>query len=145
MATLPLFNAPGSPSQARPDLRRPETRARLSQSAVDGFLAITGAAWQLSREQQSVLLGGLSRAMLHRLGIAAGTRSQDELTRISYIVGIYKALHILLPADLADRWISQPNDNPMFSGRPPVEYLAEHGIPGLEQVRSLLDAAVAGL
>jgi hypothetical protein len=39
---------------------------------------------------------------------AARTLRQDELTRISYIVGIYKALHSLLPDDLADRWVTQP-------------------------------------
>jgi hypothetical protein len=39
---------------------------------------------------------------------AARTLRQDKLTRISYIVGIYKALHSLLPDDLADRWVTQP-------------------------------------
>ena len=73
-----------------------------------------------------------------------GTLRQDELTRISYIAGIYKALHILLPGELADRWITQPNDNFLFGGKPPIDYIVRAGIPGLRQVRSLLDAARGG-
>jgi uncharacterized protein (DUF2384 family) len=78
---------------------------------------------------------------MYRLKTAAGTLSQDQLTRISYIVGIYKALHILLPQELADRWVTQPNDNPFFGGQTPLDTIIRRGIPGLQQVRSLLDAA----
>src|ERR1700726_1436764 len=75
---------------------------------------------------------------------ASGTLRQDELTRISYLVGIYKALHILLPDDLADRWVTQPNDNLLFRGQAPVDYMVRAGIPGLQQVRSLIDAELGG-
>jgi uncharacterized protein (DUF2384 family) len=143
MATFSTYAVPGYQFEARPDLSRLKTRERLSQSALDGFFAITGK-WELTKEQQGELLGGVSRAMLHRLRTAAGTRSQDELTRISYVVGIYKALHILLPEHLADEWMTRPNDNLMFSGHPPLAYAIEHGIPGLQQIRGLLDAARGG-
>ncbi len=69
---------------------------------------------------------------------------QDELTRISYIVGIYKALHLLLPGQLANRWVTQPNDNLLFRGQPPLDYIFRTGIPGLQQVRSLVDAERRG-
>jgi uncharacterized protein (DUF2384 family) len=75
---------------------------------------------------------------------AAGTLRQDELTRISYIVGIYEALHILLPEELADGWITHPNDNPLFRGQAPIDYLVRMGIPGLQQVRNLLDSERGG-
>jgi len=144
--TLPTFSTyapPGYKFDVTPDLSRLETRERLSQSAVDGFFAIMDK-WQVSLERAGELLGGVPRSTVYKLKSAAGTLRQDELTRISYVVGIYKALHILLPEKLADQWISQPNDNLLFRGQPPIEFMVRAGIPGLQQVRSLLDAARGG-
>jgi uncharacterized protein (DUF2384 family) len=81
---------------------------------------------------------------MYKLKTAAGTLGQDQLTRISYVVGIYKALHILLPDDMADQWMTRPNDNPLFQGRSPLAFAVWAGIPGLQQIRSLLDAARGG-
>ena len=36
----------------------------------------------------------------------------DRITRISYLLGIYKALHILYGDKLADEWVHLPNTNP---------------------------------
>ena len=143
MSTFQTFAAPGYKFNTAADLSRIETRERLSQSAIDGFFAIIDK-WQLSLERAGDLLGGVPRSTVYKLKSAAGTLRQDELTRISYIVGIYKALHILLPDELADHWITQPNDNLLFRGQPPVDYLVRRGIPGLQQVRSLLDAERGG-
>src|SRR6185312_1291131 len=139
----PIQAAPGYKFDAFPDLSRLETRERLSQSAVDGFFAITDK-WELPIEKAGELLGGMPRSSVYKLKTAGGTLRQDELTRISYIVGIYKALHILLPSELADNWMTEPNDNFLFGGRSPIEYIVRAGIPGLHQVRSLLDAARGG-
>jgi uncharacterized protein (DUF2384 family) len=143
MATFPTYAAPGYQFETVPDLSRLETRERLSQSAVDGFFAIMDK-WQVPIERAGDLLGGVPRSTVYKLRTAAGTLRQDELTRISYVVGIYKALHILLPDDLADEWATRPNDNPLFHGQPPMDYLVRAGIPGLQQVRSLLDAERGG-
>lgn len=143
MATYPTYAAPGYQFDAMPDLSRLETRERLSQSAIDGFFAIIDK-WNVPIERAGELLGGIPRSSVYKLKTAAGTLRQDELTRISYIVGIYKALHILLPAELADQWVMQPNDNFLFSGQSPLDYLVRAGIPGLQQVRSLVDAARGG-
>jgi uncharacterized protein (DUF2384 family) len=143
MATLPAYAAPGYQFDAAPDLSRRTARERLSQSAIDGFFAIMDK-WEIPIERAGDLLGGMPRSTVYKLRTAAGTLRQDELTRISYLVGIYKALHILLPDDLADRWITQPNDHLLFHGQPPIDYLVREGIPGLQQVRSLLDAERGG-
>lgn len=143
MATMPGFAAAGYQFEAAPDLNKLETRERLSQSAMDGLIAVADE-WQLSAEKVGDLLGGTPRSTLYKMKTAAGTLRQDELTRISYVVGIYKALHILLPAEHADRWMTQPNDNFLFGGQPPIEYAIRNGIPGLQQIRSLLDAARGG-
>ena len=110
---------------------------------MDGFFAIVDK-WKLTAEQQRDLLGGVSKSSLYARKTAAGTRSQDELTRISYVVGIYKALHILLPAKLADTWITQNNDDPLFAGHTPLEFAVRMGIPGLQEIRRLLDASRGG-
>lgn len=147
MATFPVIApaiaAPGYQFDTVPDLSRIETRERLSQSAVEGFFAIM-EKWRLKTEQAGALLGGTPRSTLHKYKTAAGTRSQDELMRISYIVGIYKALHILFSNELADEWMKRPNDNPLFNGATPLEYAVKAGIPGLQQIRRLLDAARGG-
>ena len=128
---------------ATPDLSRLETRERLSRSASNGFFAIMDK-WGIPIEQAGKLLGDIPRSTVYKLKSAAGTLRQDELTRISYIVGIYEALHILLPEELADGWITQPNDNPLFRGQAPIDYLVRMGIPGLQQVRNLLDSERGG-
>lgn len=143
MPTYSTHAAPGYQFEVMPDLSRLETRERLSQSAVDGFFAIVDK-WELSMERAGELLGGMPRSTVYKLKTAAGTLSQDELTRVSYIVGIYKALHILLPDEPADQWMTRPNDNFLFGGQTPLDFAVRAGIPGLLQVRSLLDAARGG-
>jgi hypothetical protein len=44
------------------------------------------------------------------------------------LVGIYTALHILLPDDLADRWVTQSNDNLLFRGQAPIDYMVSSGL-----------------
>jgi uncharacterized protein (DUF2384 family) len=134
---------PGYPFSTVPDLSSLQTRKRLSQSALDGFFAILDK-WEISIEKSGDLLGGRPRSSMYKLKTAAGTLAQDELTRISYVVGIYQALHILLAEELADLWVTQPNDDVLFAGRTPLDFMVREGIPGMQQVRSLLDAARGG-
>lgn len=130
-------------SDAMLDLSRAETRKRLGQTASDGFFTIMDR-WQVPIERAGELLGRMPRSTVYKLKSAAGTMRQDQLTRISYVVGIYRALHLLLPDQLADRWVTQPNDNVLFRGQAPIDYMVRSGIPGLEQVRNLLDSERAG-
>jgi Protein of unknown function (DUF2384) len=141
-STFRPFAASGLQFESVPDLSKVEVRERLSQAAMDGFFRIA-ERWGLKGEEPNQLLG-LTRSTLHRLKTAAGTRSQDELTRISYLVAIYKDLHLLLPKDLADAWMTRENDNPLFGGARPLDYALRFGIPALEQIRSLLDAVRGG-
>ena len=143
MSTFSSDLVPGYQFDTVPDFSRLETRERLSQSAVDGFFAIMNK-WGVPLETAGELLGGMPRSSVYKLKGAAGTLRQDELTRISYLVGIYKALQILLPEEWADQWPTLPNDNLLFHGQRPLDYLVRAGIPGFQQVRSLLDSARGG-
>jgi len=68
----------------------------------------------------------------------------DRLTRISYLVGIFKALNVLYDEALADAWVRLPNTNPIFAGDTPLAYMIRGGLPALQVVRRLLDARRAG-
>jgi len=73
------------------------------------------------------------------------TLDVDRITRISYLVGIYKALHILYGNELADNWVKMPNQNRVFNGASPIEYMEAGGIVAMQSVRALLDARRGGI
>ena len=117
-----------------------QERKRLSAPAVRTFFNVA-RAWQLSVRDQLALLGYPAASTYHKYKSGLiGTLSYDTLTRISLILGIYKALHILYPDPvLANGWIRLPNANPIFGGQPALHLMTEGGIDGLIQVRRLLD------
>jgi len=123
----------------------PEVRKRMSAPAMRSFFGI-GQAWGLSVEEQRGLLGWPAASTYYKYKAGQiGTLSYDTLTRISLLLGIYKALHILYPDDaLADRWVKLPNSNPMFGGKPALSLMVDGGIDGLTQTRRLLDARRGG-
>ena len=122
-----------------PDLADAATRARLSPPAISGFFAIV-EKWNLRNEDAMALLGGASHGRYYELKKnRKGLLSQDELTRISLLIGIYKALNILFSQRLANQWTSRPNSNAMFNNAPPLALLVRGGVPGMIGVRRLLD------
>jgi len=125
------------------DRARPEVRARLSGPAMRTFLNI-GRAWNLNLEDERGLLGWPARSTLYNYHNGkVAVLSYDTLQRISLVIGIYKALHILYP-DFANRWVNLPNSNPLFGGNSPLEFMKNTGIGGLEKVRRLLDSRRGG-
>lgn len=127
-----------------PDLAAATTRSRLSRPAIEAFFAIV-EKWDLRNEDAMALLGGTSHGRYYELKKnRKGLLSQDELTRISLLIGIFKALNILFSQRLANQWTSRPNSNPMFNDAPPLELLMRGGMPGMISVRRLLDARRGG-
>lgn len=99
-------------------------------------------AWQLSEATRLRLLG-VPRATYYRWkrDPDQARLSHDTVERISYLLGIYKALQILLPkAEAADSWVQRPNTNSLFAGRPPIERMAAGHVADLYVVRQYLDA-----
>src|SRR6266852_6897200 len=114
-----------------PDLGDAATRRRLSQPAIEAFFAIADK-WELRNEDAMALLGGVSHGRYYELKKSRkGLLSQDELTRISLLMGIFKALNILFSQRLANQWASRPNSNPMFNGAAPLQFLTRAGVPGM--------------
>lgn len=127
-----------------PDLADPSTRARLSAPAIEAFFSIVDK-WQLRNEDAMTLLGGASHGRYFELKKnRKGLLSQDELTRISLLIGIFKALNILFGQRLANQWVLRPNFNPMFNDSPPMQYLTRGGVPAMIGVRRLLDSRRGG-
>jgi Protein of unknown function (DUF2384) len=126
------------------DLSRKENRSRLSRAAIEGLLRIA-THWKLRDDDTRVLLGGISSGSFYALkNRVSRTLDEDRLTRISLLIGIYKALNILYGQKLADAWMTLPNTNPMFGGDSPLNYVKKGGIPALLRVRQLLDARRGG-
>ena len=123
----------------------PEVRRRLSGPGMRSFFNIADA-WGLSVNQQRGLLGWPATSTYHKYKAGQiGILSFDALSRISLLLGIYKALHILYPqAELADQWVKLRNSNPMFGGKAPLDLMIDGGIDGLQQVRRLLDSRRGG-
>ena len=125
------------------DRTKPDVRERLSGPAIRTFLNIA-RAWDLNLEDQRGLLGWPARGTLYNYQKGKiPALAYDTLHRISLVIGIYKALHILYP-EFADRWVKLPNNNPLFGGNPALDFMKNAGIGGLEQVRRLLDARRGG-
>lgn len=119
-------------------------RERLSRSALKGFFAIA-ERWKLRDDEARELLGGVSSSAYYEWKKKPErTLEVDRITRISYLVGIYKALHILYGDALADEWVRLPNRNALFGGRSPLEYMIAGGLLAMQTVRRLLDARRGG-
>jgi antitoxin Xre/MbcA/ParS-like protein len=113
----------------------------LGSTALTAFFNIT-AAWGLSAEEERTLLGTPPRSTFFKWKSERAARlSSDTLERISYVMGIYKALRILLPTqDSANAWIKKPNTAHGFGGRSALERMLAGRVIDLADVRRYLDA-----
>src|SRR6516165_9705128 len=127
------------------DLASKNERARLSPAAVRTFFKIM-ARWRIRDEDARLLLGGMSNGPFYQTKKnPERVLDTDRLTRISYLIGIFKALNILYSDKLADNWVQLPNKNRIFNGQPPLSYMVKGGIPAMQTVRRLLDARRGGM
>ena len=120
-------------------------RKGLSGPALRTFFRIA-ALWGLSVDEQMTLLGVTARSTFFKWKKNPNTvLPKDALERISYILGIYKALRILLPDErAADAWIRRPNTAPPFGGRSALGRMMSGQVADLFVVRQYLDAQRGG-
>lgn len=118
---------------------------RVARSALRAYFRIA-KLWRLTLREERTLLGGpnlwtfLCWKMTH-----IGAPAADVMKRISYVLGIFKALEILLPVPAsADDWMQKPNSNPRFGGRRPLDLALDEGTSGLRWVRAYLDSQHTG-
>lgn len=122
-----------------------EDRARLTGAAVGGVRKIAGF-WHLTGAETAALLG-MSESTWDRArrGVRQEPLTQDQLTRASAVIGIFKGLRLLFADDMADRWPQLPNRGPLFAGKSPIAAMLEGGIPRMLDIRRLIDAVRGGL
>ena len=109
MALAPRYPASRYEPSPLVDLSARSERERLSQSAIKAFLNIM-EKWGVRDEDARALLGGMSNGPFYEMKKNPNrTLDADTLTRLSYLVGIFKALNILYSEALADAWIQRPN------------------------------------
>jgi len=127
------------------DLTAAAERERLSPPALKAFFNIA-ERWKLRDEDAKQLLGGVSNGPYYEMKKSPAGRvlDADKLLRISYLIGIFKALNILHSPALADEWVQLPNTNRLFGGLSPLVYMKKGGTPGMQNVRRLLDARRGG-
>jgi hypothetical protein len=122
-----------------------DDRRRLTAAAVKAVLRLADA-WGASNAEGASLLG-VSESTWDRMkaGTWEGTLSQDQLTRASALIGLFKGLHLLFADDMADRWPRLANRAPVFDRLSPVRAMIDGGIPRMIETRQYIDALRGGL
>ena len=127
------------------DLSAKAERERLSPGAIKAFLNVMGK-WHVRDEDARTILGGMSNGQFYEMKKnPRRTLDADTLARISYLIGIFKALNILYSEELADAWIQRPNTNRIFGGSTLLAYMMKGGQSAMQVVRRLLDARRGGV
>lgn len=116
-----------------------DDRKRLSPAAAIGARNIL-RIWCVPSASAAILIGvSLSTWYRIRHNQWSGTFSQDQMTRVSLLLGIYRGLQIQFGEDLGNRWVNLANNGPLFRGRTPCEFMVAEGISGMWRVRRYVD------
>ena len=141
-----VLDAPLAPAPSPQTFANEDDRKRLSGVAVKAFIRVVDA-WGLTNADAAALLG-VSGSTWDR--IKRGERddallSQDQLTRASAVIGLFKGLALIFADDMSVRWPSLPNRGPIFGGATPIDAMITGGIPVMLEVRRYIDAVRGGI
>ena len=120
--------------------------APMAAAGLRAFVRIA-QAWQLSVDEQLSLLGQPPRSTFFawRKHPDRAQLPRDTLERLSCLLGIYKALQILLPdPTAADAWVRKPNTAAPFGGRSALAHMLGGNVADLYVVRRYLDGVRGG-
>ena len=127
-------------------ITQPSTPTDLAPAAIRAFSNIA-RLWKLDTDEQLILLGSPPRSTFFKWKKVPESASlgKDTLERISYLLGIYKALQILLPdTSAADAWVRKPNHAHIFGGKSALDRMLSGNVADLYVVRKYLDAMRGG-
>jgi hypothetical protein len=113
----------------------------LGAPALRSFFKLADV-WNLRIADQRRLLGDPPESTFYKWKRQQdGALGRDTIERISYLLGIYKALQILFPDQAqADAWLQKPNQSPLFGGHSALERMLSGNVSDLYVVRQYLDA-----
>ena len=122
-------------------LDRARSSSDLGGPALRGFFNIA-KQWELSEAEQMAILGLKSRSTLHSWKSGNVSKiSRDTLERISYVLGIFKSINILLPIrERANAWMRKPNKAALFNGQTALDRMTSGNVSDLYVVREYLDS-----
>lgn len=117
--------------------------AKLNNTAIKAFFNVV-EKWQLTNEEARTLLGKPPESTFYQWKKGEAKKlSHDTLVRISYVLGIFKALELIYTETKnADAWIRKPNA--YFAGHSALDRLMGGEITDLAYVRSYLDTVRGG-
>jgi hypothetical protein len=117
----------------------------LAPGALRTFFRIANS-WRLTSKETRILLGNPPESTFYKWKSGrVGVVPRDLLERLSYLLGIYKALQILLPhPSAADAWVKKANTAPLFSGRSALDVMLSGNVADLYLIRQYLDAQRGG-
>lgn len=125
--------------------QRIDVSANMVAAGLRAFFEIK-KKWGLTNDQAMVLLGAPPKSTYFKWQGGNPPRTGpllDLATRLSYVLGIFKALEILYQqSDLADKWISKPNL--AFGGESALDRMMGGQITDLAEVRDYLDSVRGG-
>ena len=114
-------------------------KSEINTTALEAFFNIC-TLWQLKDKEQMILFGTRTESTFYNYKKnKKGILHKDTLERISYIVGIYKALQILFPDEKqSDGWIKKSNK--AFNGKSALDVMLGGNVVDLAEIRNYLDA-----
>ena len=111
-------------------------------AVIEAFQGIA-ELWQLTTEDQLLLLGSPGRSTFFKWKKEGGSIPRDSVERVSHLLAIHKALEILLPdAAAADGWVRRPNQ--FFSGQSALDVMRGGQVMDIYRVRQYVDAQRGG-
>jgi uncharacterized protein (DUF2384 family) len=121
----------------------PPNTPTKNENGFKAFIALA-EAWNLSAEQQIVLLGSPARSTYFKWKKDRSIQlSTDTEERISHLLSIYKALQILFPErGRGDEWLRRANQ--FFKGRSALDVMLGGQLADIWKVRAYLDAQRGG-
>ncbi|ANF58413.1 MbcA/ParS/Xre antitoxin family protein [Halotalea alkalilenta] len=123
-------------------LERPDTASPEAGRVALKFFFNTMEKWGCTPAQQRVLLGGIGNTTYHKYKKLPLVRlPRDTLERISYLMGIHKALRIIFSnsPERAYGWVHSANAAPPFNGRSALDYMLNGRVMDLADTRRYLD------
>jgi hypothetical protein len=111
-------------------------------AGVEAFFNLA-ELWKLTAEEQIKLLGSPPRSTFFKWKKDGGAIPKDTMERISHLLGVYKALEIVLPdPNSSDAWVRRAND--YFKGRTALDVMLGGQVVDIYRVRQYLDAQRGG-
>ena len=113
--------------------------------ALKAYARVAGA-WSLT-SREAAALADMSESTWKRARKPGyeGNLTQDQMLRLSALVGLYKSLELFFDEPISREWVKLPNRGPEFDGLRPVDAMNAGGLPKILRVRTYVDALRGGV